>query len=260
MDSDPGIGRGAGRKIAVVIPVYNHGDRIQGVVREVRKLKLPVFVVDDGSTDQTAARLQEFADITVLKHSENHGKGAALLTGMVRAAKWADWVVTLDADGQHHPEDTRRLIAAIPPDSRPIIVGCRQGMAAERAPWTSRFGRGFSNFWVWMSGGPRLADTQSGFRLYPVPETLQLGVRSRRFQFEVEVLAKARWHKIPVIEVPVRVAYQSGPARISHFRPAVDFFRNSATFARLIIVRMFVPGFLRSRKLTIHQKPEDNAF
>jgi hypothetical protein len=74
---------------------------------------------------------------------------------------------------------------------------------------------------------------------------MQLGVKARRYQFEVEVLVKAGWAGMPVIEAPVRVVYQSEAERISHFRPWVDFMRNSATFTRLICRRLF--GFNRQR-------------
>jgi len=121
-----------------------------------------------------------------------------------------------------------------------LIVGARQGMDAvsgAHIPWTSRFGRKFSNFWVRMSGGPILSDSQSGMRIYPLPESLNLDVQARRFQFEVEVLVKAKRRGISVVEVPVRVVYQVGAARISHFHPFVDFWRNAKTFTRLILTR-----------------------
>jgi hypothetical protein len=111
-------------------------------------------------------------------------------------------------------------------------------MTGEDVPWTSRFGRGFSNFWVRMAGGPVLSDTQSGMRIYPLPEAANLGVRARRFQFEVEILVRARRAGIPVVETPVRVSYTPGMKRVSHFRPFVDFCRNSATFTRLIFQRI----------------------
>ncbi len=112
-------------------------------------------------------------------------------------------------------------------------------MLGEHVPWTSRFGRKFSNFWVWLSGGPALLDSQSGMRIYPLPQALYLGTKARRFQFEVEILVRAKRNGVPVIEVPVRVNYNPTGSRISHFRPFVDFLRNSSTFTRLIFNRIF---------------------
>jgi glycosyltransferase involved in cell wall biosynthesis len=241
----PGSGRRSDRRIAVVIPVFNHAATVGEVVRSALSLDLPVIVVDDGSTDASFGRVRSIDGVRILRHRTNRGKGAALLTGMAEAAKTADWAVTLDADGQHHPEYAPALIAAIPDGSRPIVVGARRGMRSARAPWTSRFGREFSNFWVRTAGGPEVADTQSGFRVYPLPEALRLGVRSRRFQFEVEILVRAAWNRIPVIEAPVRVLYRPGSERISHFHPFFDFLRNFGMFARLITCRVATSLFSR---------------
>jgi glycosyltransferase involved in cell wall biosynthesis len=226
---------------AVVIPVYNHEQMVADVVRRALALGLPVWVVDDGSTDRTQERIRGIDGIRILRHRSNRGKGAALLTGFAAAAGVADWAITLDADGQHDPPDARKLIAAIPAAGRPIIVGRREGMLAADVPWTSRFGREFSNFWVRASGGPAVSDSQSGFRAYPLPECLHLGVRARRFQFEVEVLVQARRRGMPVIEVPVGVSYTPGTRRISHFHPFYDFLRNTGLFSRLIVQRILCP-------------------
>jgi len=226
-------------RAAIVIPVYNHGPQVTAVIASARPLGLPIFVVDDGSTDTTAAVLAVQEGITVLRHPENRGKGSALLTGFAAAAATCDWALTIDADGQHDPADAQALLAVARQGARLIVVGKREGMTGGHVPWTSRFGRGFSNFWVWVSGGPWIADSQSGFRLYPLPETLELGVAARRYQFEVEVLVRARRRGIATIEVPVSVVYQPKGVRVSHFRPWRDFIRNSSTFCRLICSRLF---------------------
>lgn len=226
---------------AIIIPVYNHGKQIGEVVRKARQLNLPIFVIDDGSTDSTQEALGSLDGIIVLRHPENQGKGAALLTGFKAAeAQGHDWAVSLDGDGQHHPEDAENLLQAVQGGERCLVIGRRQGMEKNaNVPWTSRFGRGFSNFWVWAAGGPLLADSQSGFRLYPLPEALHLHVQARRYQFEVEVLVKARQQGLAVKEVSIRVVYQPRGVRVSHFQPWLDFRRNSATFNRLIWQRIF---------------------
>lgn len=224
---------------AIVIPVYNHAAGLAGVIEAARSLAMPIIVVDDGSIDHPAAAVRSYPEVTLLRHRRNRGKGRALMTGFAAAAESHPWALTIDADGQHFPQDAHSLIAAVISGTRPIVVGSRQGMLAQaRVPWTSRFGRGFSNFWVRCAGGPKLSDTQSGLRLYPLPETLHLNVRAQRYQYEVEVLVQARRQGIPVAEAPVRVNYQPGGGRVSHFRPFVDFCRNSATFSRLITQRV----------------------
>ena len=226
-------------RFAIVVPVYNHAETVAQVVRQALALGFPVFVVDDGSTDNTRKQIIDIQGINAIGHRENMGKGAALMTGFIAAAVEADWAITIDADGQHYPEDALKMIAAIPEGTRAIVVGAREGMAGTHVPWTSRFGRKFSNFWVWMAGGPALSDSQSGMRIYPLPEVITLPTRARRFQFEVEILVHAKRKGLPVIEAPVRVIYSPAGARISHFRPFVDFVRNSLTFTRLIFTRIF---------------------
>jgi glycosyltransferase involved in cell wall biosynthesis len=235
-------------RFVVVIPLYNHADKVADVIRGALDCGLPVIVVDDGSTDAPHEKIRHIQGITLLRHPENKGKGAALITGMTAAAgSNYDWAVTIDADGQHDPQDISELIAAIPENQRPIILGRRRGMNAPDVLWTSRYGRKFSDFWILLSGGGPLQDSQSGFRIYPLPETLHLNVKSGGYQFEIEVLVKAAWHKIPVVEAPVRVYYQPGEKRVSHFRPLIDFLKNSRTFARLIFQRFVLTASRRGQ-------------
>ncbi len=227
------------RSFAIVIPVYNHETSVYDVVTASMQLDFPVVVVDDGSTDASYARIKDIPDIRILRHPVNQGKGAALVTGFMEASRFADWAITLDADGQHDPLDAVNMIRSIPTEERELIIGARQGMAGANVPWTSRFGRYFSNFWVRVSGGPVVADSQSGFRIYPLPEIIDLKVVARRFQYEVEVLVLAHRAGIPVKDVPVSVNYGDSGVRVSHFRPFRDFIRNSQTFSRLIFQRIF---------------------
>jgi len=238
-------------RFAVVIPAYNHGASVKGVIESALKLHLPVFVVDDGSTDTTAEAARSFPEAVVLRNQENMGKGAALLKGFAAASQKADYAITIDADGQHNPSDAVPMMASLKAGAPMLVIGRRENMLNDAMiAWTSRFGRKFSNFWVWAAGGPRLSDSQSGFRIYPIADVLRLKSRARRFQFEVEILVLAHWMGIPIIEVPVRVTYKPGGERVSHFRPFIDFWRNAFTFTRLITIRLLLPMSLRKRILT----------
>ncbi len=110
-------------RFAFVIPVYNHAGSVAQVIKDAQALNFPVFVIDDGSTDKTYDQIKEIAGIQILRHQQNKGKGAAIMTGFAAAAVVADWAITIDADGQHYPEDALKLIAAIPKGMRPIVVG-----------------------------------------------------------------------------------------------------------------------------------------
>ena len=232
-------------RYVIVIPAYNHGTQVRRVVEKTLQLGLPVIVVDDGSTDSTPQVLASLSNITVIRHQENQGKGASLLTGFVAALRLADWVITIDADGQHNPEDILPLIQAVPEGQRSLVIGKRTKMGHGNVPWTSRWGRRFANFWVWASCGRWFSDSQSGLRVYPLPETLHLGTKARRYQFEVEVLVRAVWRGIPIVEVPVHALYGPVGERVSHFRPGLDFWRNTRTFTRLVVMRFLIPSRLR---------------
>ena len=233
-------------RCAIVIPAYNHGAQVRKVVEKCLQFRLPVVVVDDGSTDSTSDVLASLSGVTVIHHKKNEGKGASLLTGFAAVLRLADWAITIDADGQHDPEDIFSLARAIPEGQRPLVIGKREEMGHKNVPWTSRWGRRFANFWVWASCGRWLSDSQSGFRVYPLPETLHLKTKAKRFQFEVEVLVRAVWFGIPIIEAPVHAIYGPPEERVSHFRPWLDFWRNTQTFSRLIATRILIPSRRRN--------------
>lgn len=236
-------------RCAFIIPLYNHAATLATVVARAREVGYPIIIVDDGSTDGGAELADQLEGVTrVIHHPENRGKGAALISGMEVAAELATWAVSVDADGQHDPREVSTLVAAIPDGERPMVIGAREGMDSGPVPWTSRFGRKFSNFWIWAAGGHLVSDSQSGFRIYPLPEILELRPRSRHFQYEVELLVLARWRGVPVVEAPVKVHYEPKGKRISHFRPWQDFWRNSFAFSRLITARLLLSQRARARR------------
>lgn len=220
----------------VAIAVYNHARTVGAVVRGALDHASTVLVWDDGSTDgsgEAAAR----AGATVLAFERNRGKGAALRALFEEARRRGfRYVITLDADGQHLPEDLPRLATAIESAPGALIVGERD-LARAGAPGASRFGRRFSNFWVWFETGQRVADSQCGFRAYPLPECAELPVRRARYDFEVEVLLRAAWAGIPLVSTPVEVVYPRD--RVTHFRQLADNARisllNTWACARLLL-------------------------
>jgi len=155
-------------KVLLVIPLYNHAETVDSVVRNGLATGYTVLVVDDGSTDDGFERIAEL-DCLKLKLTPNRGKGVAILA----AARFAadnnfHAIVTLDADGQHDPLEAGKLIREAEKKASPtIIIGARQ-MIQDSVPRSSHFGRKFSNFWVRLECGCDLSDTQSGMRLYPV--------------------------------------------------------------------------------------------
>ncbi len=223
----------------VVLPTFNNRSTLRRVAEQALETGSPVLVVNDGSTDDGPDTLDGLP-VERLDFERNQGKGAAIQAG----AQWAaergfSHIVTLDADGQHEPSEIPRLIEAARLEPQSIILGMRD-FAHSTAPGSSRFGRAFSNFWVRVCSGHRVGDSQSGFRVYPLEALERLGCRTKRYNFEIEVLVRGLWAGLRVVDVPVSVRYFAGQERVSHFRPWVDNARISWTYAGLCL-RHFLP-------------------
>jgi glycosyltransferase involved in cell wall biosynthesis len=210
--------------VAVLIPALDCARTIGAVVNEARHFARTLLVVDDGSADATAdVAAREGAEL--IRHTQNLGKGAALRTGMeALAERGVTRVVTMDGDGQHFASDIPVLLAESERNPRAIVIGARRMEGVEASP-VRRFGNRFADRWVEIACGRSLPDTQSGFRVYPVTETMALGTRASRFGFETEVLIRAVRAGLDVRSVPVRVHYPPAGERTSHFRPFVDTVR-----------------------------------
>ncbi|MPM81829.1 hypothetical protein SDC9_128886 [bioreactor metagenome] len=231
------------KNIWCVIPVYNNAATVAEVAARAAGL-LPgrVLVVDDGSSDWPEAleRRIEAAGATLLHHERNRGKGAALLTAAAYLERQqADYMITVDADGQHYPEDMPVMLEILngSPYNEFLLVGCRDFTAAN-IPDASRFGRRFSNFWFRLETGRRCDDTQSGFRAYPVGALLRMRCFSRHYNFETEALVRGAWGGLDVRDVPIRVYYPEPEKRVSHFRKFKDNFRISLLHVHLLAVRL----------------------
>jgi predicted LPLAT superfamily acyltransferase len=211
-------------EIFVVIPVYNHAATLRGVVEGVLRHHSQVLVVDDGSTDSSADTL-EGLPVELLCYPQNRGKVAALVAadegGMARGLTH---MISLDADGQHDPEDLPKFFAAIENDPRALIVGTRN-FDQDGIPGSSRFGRTFSNFWLRLQTGSHLKDSQSGFRAYPLFIFEQLNFWTHRYNFEIEVLVRSAWAGVDLRDIDIAVYYPPGDERVSHFRGFIDNLR-----------------------------------
>ena len=214
------------RGICVVIPTYNNAGTIADVVRRVLTHCLDVIVVCDGCTDETLSILQGIEDITVVSYDRNAGKGTALKRGFKKALEMGfAYAITLDADGQHFPEDIPTMLHANQKHPGALIVGRRKGLEKAERSKGSKFANAFANFWFAIQTGHRLKDTQTGFRLYPLKKLRGLSLLTSRYEAELELLVFASWHGVEIVSVPVNVFYPKPEERVSHFRPIPDFSR-----------------------------------
>ena len=216
-----------------LIPVYNHSSTLRKVAESAKKICPNIIVVNDGSTDGDISEILSGSGITLLKHDRNKGKGAALRTGaeyiLNRNGKY---IITLDADGQHNPEDIRNFLPYLAEKADTLIIGNRC-FDSENIPGKSRFGRKFSNFWINFETGSQVLDSQSGFRAYPAKLLCDVECISNHYAFETEIIVRAAWGGYKLKNVDISVYYPEKKNRITHFRPFMDNFRISLLHSRL---------------------------
>ena len=209
-------------KLAVVIPAFNEAASILGLVERTLRQVPRVIVVDDASRDETAALLAALP-ITLLRHPENRGKGAALASGFCEAlANGAEAVITLDGDGQHRPEDIPKFLARARQVPAKILIGSRAADGAS-FPRSRYIANRVADFWISWAAGRNIDDSQSGFRLYPraVLEAIRAD-HTRGFVFESELLIDAARAGVRIEALPIPALYNGTTLRPSHFRPVAD--------------------------------------
>ncbi|MEM6550601.1 MAG: glycosyltransferase family 2 protein [Planctomycetota bacterium] len=225
----------------IVVPTYQNGSTVCTIARAVLDAGWACIVVDDGSTDgtdQTLAQLRADdpdASLHLEKHPANRGKAAALMTGFDRArALGYSHAITLDADGQHDPQQIGLLWDAAVRYPGDLILGERPAKAEGGTPWRSTVGRRVSNRLISLQSGVRVSDSQTGFRVYPLAVVEKLDCVFSRFAFETEVLIRAGRAGVGVTTVPIDSHYSPRAQRISHFKPLRDSLHSLAMHAAVL--------------------------
>jgi glycosyltransferase involved in cell wall biosynthesis len=236
--------RPAAVRLAVIVPSYQAAARLPEVLARLAGVHPPAdtWVIDDGSSDGTG-EVARRAGVHVERHPVNRGKGAGLLTGF-RATVGYDAVATLDADGQHKPEDLPRMLAALA--GADLVVGARVRSAA--MPAHRRLGNALSAAYLSWIAGTRLPDVQSGYRVHRATVLVALGLqppgpggaaagrrpgfRSTGYGFESEILIAAARLGFVIAHVPIEAVYEGAP---SHFDPLRELPRFASLYARLLV-------------------------
>ena len=215
--------------IVALIPAHDEAPRIVPVVTGARA-HIPVLVVDDGSSDDTAA-VARAAGAEVVEQRPNRGKGAALRTGFgIALDRGAEAVVTLDADGQHDPDEIPRFLEALASGSYDLVVGQRD---FRRMPPSRRLANTLGRAAFSWAVGTSIPDNQSGYRL--VGRRLMEAIRDSRepgFEFEVEMLTTCVRQGWPIGWVPIRTIYRGEASHIRPWRHLTSFIRMVATARR----------------------------
>ena len=240
----------------VLIPCYNHGAMMSGVLDRLQPFNLPCVVVDDGSDkttrDELARLAAEYSNLMLIRLPVNAGKGAAVISGIQAAADAGfSHAVQVDADGQHAIEDIPRLLALAKEHPTALISG--QPIYDDSVPRSRLYGRWVTHIWVWIETlSLQLKDSMCGFRVYPVAPTLQLAQRvtlGKRMDFDTEVMVRLYWQGNPSYFIPTRVIYpQDG---LSHFDALKDNLRISLMHTRLFFGMLpRIPSLLFRRSST----------
>ena len=213
-------------KIFIVIPAFNEEVIIKKVIEDIKKEGYEnIIVVDDGSKDWTLDKAKEIERVTVLRHKINRGKGAATKTG-IEAAKLlgASIVVTMDGDGQHDPNDIKKLVNPIIEKKSEVVLGTRlknpQGM-----PFYKRIQNHIANLVTWYLFGLWVTDSQSGFRAYSRKAADMINTRYDRYEYDSEIIREIYLHKLKYKEVSIAVRYTEYSMSKEHGQGIINGFK-----------------------------------
>lgn len=222
--------------VIAVIPAYNEAASITQVVEGARAFVTRVIVVDDGSTDGTAAEAKR-AGADVVRRPTNGGKGLALRDGFHRALEYgAQVIVTLDGDGQHSPEEIPRLLDPIHAGAADVVVGSRHldGVGVAATPSHRRLGQQVLEKAAHVATGTPVSDSESGFRAYRAEVVRTLPLEEPGYATDWEAYVKAREAGFTIVEVPSRARYDvPNPSKQSALSQGLDVGMGVLRFFRL---------------------------
>ena len=209
---------------AAVIPAYNEEKHLADVVHRVRQELDHVLVVDDGSTDATADQARS-AGAELIVHQDNRGKGESIKAGL---RHWLDrgfhWVVILDADGQHRPEEIERMFKLAGAEDSALLIGNRMNDLASM-PFVRKLVNRYMSGKISRACGQTIPDTQCGFRMLHkelIPAVLG---GTNRFDYETEMLILASRKGFQIASVPITTVYSDEVSSIHPVRDTIRFFK-----------------------------------
>jgi uncharacterized protein (DUF2062 family) len=231
--------------LVVVAPTYNNSHTLLGVLDRIKVLNIPLVVVNDGSSDNTASLLAQWLannpgqPVRIVTHESNQGKAAAMMTGFHTASQWGHThAATMDTDGQLDPEQLPQMLEIARQSPHALILGYRDDTAADY-PAKSRIGRRLSNTAIRLECGQRIRDSQCGLRVYPLNLVLGVPCRAGRFGYETEIITRAVWAGWSIVEFAANCRYLPGEQRITHFKVGRDTARHLGLHARMLALAMW---------------------
>ena len=210
--------------VAAVIAAYQEEKHVAEVARRACAQLEHVLVVDDGSSDSTAERARA-AGAEVVVHPQNRGKGESIKTGMrYWLERNIDYVVLLDADGQHLPEEISRFVEAAAGNTAKIFIGTRMNNTATM-PFLRRAVNRYMSAKISKACGQNIPDTQCGFRMLHRDVIPELLGGAERFDYETEMLILASRKGYGIASVPITTVYSDEVSSIHPLRDTLRFFK-----------------------------------
>ena len=211
-------------KYLIAIPAYNEEKHIAGLLNSLSAITKDIIVIDDGSEDATYQVVKN-AGISVI-HQHHQGKGAALKTAFKYAIENDyEWVITMDADGQHDSQDVLNFVDAISRrDEGMIIIGSRMDNISSM-PIVRRITNRFLSYLISRLIGSHIPDTQCGFRAINSKVIKNIFLETSHYDTESELLIKAGKAGYNISSIPVKTIYNDSQSHINKFLDTMRFIR-----------------------------------
>ena len=207
-------------RVLAGIAAYNEARYVGSIVLQARRYVDQVIVVDDGSTDNTSG-VAELAGATVVRHTKNRGKGAAIQSILAEAKKIGpDVLVLLDADAQHDPNEIPALIKPVS-EGFDLIIGSREAQK-EKTPTYRRIGRGVLLHFARVASKANISDSESGFRALSPRAISELDLKENGFAIESEMITRAADKNLKITEVPISNIYTMDGSTLNPVRHGID--------------------------------------
>lgn len=196
--------------LLVIIPAFNEASVIASTIQGVKKVlgsKAKILVIDDGSNDNTGVKAQKSGAV-VVSHPINRGLGGALGTGLYWAKMHdSDYVITFDADGQHDPEDIKKVLNPLLADKADVVIGSRTKLGWGEIPFDRKIILTLSNILTWWLFGIRTSDSTSGLRAFNRKAIEAIQIRTDQMEVSNEFFHEVKRNKLRLAEVPIKVIY-----------------------------------------------------
>ena len=213
-------------KTAAVLPAFNAGRHLDSVISDLDDFvpRERIIVVDDGSSDDTN-EVARASGVVVVQHEANQGKGAALVSGARKAIELGmDYIITLDADGQHDPAEIPKFVEQVRRTGADIICGNRMSDRSDM-PAIRVFANSATSWFVSLRTGIKIPDSQNGYRMLRTAIFEKISLVTKRYDTESEILIKTAGIGGKIHSVPVQTIYGTETSAVNPFIDTLRFFR-----------------------------------